>query len=79
MESCIFVNEKENGEKNNIETNGSLSDIINNFFNKEHSYYKSSSLQEVPIIATIVRKGWHRKLSEKRPQLGYRNEQLKKF
>ena len=31
---------------------------------KEHSYYKSSSLQELPIIATIVRKGWHRNWEE---------------
>ena len=51
---------QENRQENISETRCILRNIINNFFNEEHSYYKSISSQELPIIANIVRKGWHR-------------------
>ena len=34
----VSVEAEKNGEKNNIETNGSLSKTVNIFFNKKYSY-----------------------------------------
>ena len=56
VESRMSVLEKKR-QKNSSETNCRLSNVIINFSSKKHSYYKSSSSQEWPIIATMVRRG----------------------